>query len=111
MAIECKWSARDFDPASLLVFARARTPNMTSWSSPPMRAQASSAITMAGGFNSLLSTAWSSELLPEGPSEPVKRTTQRAYVCRAAGIVKEHQLPPWDNGPGQPGQPAVPFPV
>jgi len=23
MAIECKWSARDFDPASLLVFARA----------------------------------------------------------------------------------------
>ena len=23
MAIECKWSARDFDPANLLVFARA----------------------------------------------------------------------------------------
>jgi predicted AAA+ superfamily ATPase len=23
LAIECKWSARDFDPASLLVFARA----------------------------------------------------------------------------------------
>ena len=23
MAIECKWSARDFDPASLLVFAHA----------------------------------------------------------------------------------------
>jgi len=23
VAIECKWSARDFDPANLLVFARA----------------------------------------------------------------------------------------
>jgi hypothetical protein len=23
MAVECKWSARDFDPANLLVFARA----------------------------------------------------------------------------------------